>query len=81
MAVGFTPGEQDPNDPTLFRVSGKHAHAWPEVYLNGWVAVDPTFGQFPADATHIRLVEGGPDRQVAIVKLVGKLKVKILEFK
>ena len=24
-------------------------HAWPEVLLRDWVAVDPTFGQFPAD--------------------------------
>ena len=30
-------------------------HAWNEVVLNGcWVAVDPTWRQFPVDATHIR---------------------------
>ena len=62
-----------------FTVLKNNAHAWPEVYVGKWVAVDPTFGQFPADATHIRLVEGGLDRQVTVVKLVGKLKVKILE--
>jgi transglutaminase-like putative cysteine protease len=47
VAVGFTPGEQDPNDPTLFRVNGKHAHAWPEVYLGeyGWVSFEPTPGR------------------------------------
>lgn len=29
-------------------------HAWVEVYLDGgWVMVDPTFDQVPADATHI----------------------------
>ena len=27
-------------------------HAWPEVWLGRWVAVDPTLGQFPADASH-----------------------------
>jgi transglutaminase-like putative cysteine protease len=44
VAVGFTPGVQDPNDPTLFRVRGTHAHAWPEVYLGeyGWVPFEPT---------------------------------------
>ena len=44
VAVGFTPGVQDPNDPTLFRVRGTHAHAWPEVYLGeyGWVQFEPT---------------------------------------
>src|SRR4029078_4007862 len=36
-------------------VDGKfYYHAWPEVLLNDWVAVDPTFGQFPADAAHLR---------------------------
>ncbi len=31
-------------------------HAWAEVALDGrWVPVDPTWGQVPADATHIRL--------------------------
>ncbi|MGH3630720.1 MAG: transglutaminase-like domain-containing protein, partial [Sciscionella sp.] len=33
-------------------------HAWAEVYLNGWVPVDPTLGQFPADAAHLRLSHG-----------------------
>lgn len=56
-------------------------HAWPEVYLGEWVGIDPTFGQFPADATHIRFVTGGPDRQLGILKLVGNLKVDILEHR
>ena len=54
-------------------------HAWPEVYVGKWVAVDPAFGQFPADATHVRLVLGGPDKQIAILKLVGNLKIDIIE--
>jgi len=39
VAVGFTPGDVDPSDPELYRVKGKHAHAWPEVWLwdAGWV--------------------------------------------
>ena len=51
-------------------------HAWPEVQLGGpadWVPVDPTFGQLPADATHIKLVEGDLDRQVEILGMIGKL--------
>src|SRR3546814_13822800 len=35
VAVGFTQGERDETDPTLFHVRGEHAHAWPEVYLAG----------------------------------------------
>lgn len=44
VAVGFTPGEVDPDEPDVFHVKGEHAHAWPEVYLNGqgWVAFEPT---------------------------------------
>ncbi len=44
VAVGFTWGERDANDPTLFRVRGENAHAWPEVYLGefGWVSFEPT---------------------------------------
>ena len=61
--------------------NGFYYHAWPEVWLGGWVAVDPTFHQFPADATHIRFVTGNLDRQSEILKLVGKLRVEILEYK
>jgi transglutaminase-like putative cysteine protease len=47
VAVGFTPGDADQNDPTLYRVNGKHAHAWPEVFIGeyGWVAFEPTPGR------------------------------------
>jgi hypothetical protein len=53
-------------------------HAWPEVWLDGWVAVDPTFGQFPADAAHLRLVSGGLARQLELVRLVGRLGVEVV---
>jgi transglutaminase-like putative cysteine protease len=53
-------------------------HAWPEVYLDGWVAVDPTFGQFPADAGHLRLAIGGLARQLDLVRLVGGLTIEVL---
>ena len=47
VAVGFTPGNEDPDDPGLYRVLGRHAHAWPEVYFpgTGWVAFEPTPGR------------------------------------
>jgi transglutaminase-like putative cysteine protease len=53
-------------------------HAWPEVWLGDWVAVDPTFGQFPADAAHLRLTVGGLARQLELVRLVGQLGVDVL---
>ncbi len=53
-------------------------HAWPEVWLGDWVAVDPTFGQYPADAAHIRFTVGGLAQQVEIVRLIGRLRVEVL---
>lgn len=52
-------------------------HAWPEVWLGQWLALDPTFGQIPADATHIRFVVGGLERQVEILKLIGSVRVAV----
>jgi hypothetical protein len=64
----------------LVYLDGKfYYHAWPEVMLRGWVAVDPTFGQFPADAAHLRFINGGLARQTELIKLVGNLKIQILE--
>jgi transglutaminase-like putative cysteine protease len=47
VAVGFTPGEPDPDDPGTFVVRGLNAHAWPEVYFSGpgWVSFEPTPGR------------------------------------
>lgn len=47
VAVGFTPGEPDPLDPGVFVVRGRHAHAWPEVWIAGagWVGFEPTPGR------------------------------------
>ena len=65
----------------VYMKNGFYYHAWPEVWLNEWIAVDPTFNQFPADATHIRFITGNLDRQAEILRLVGKLNVKVLEYK
>ena len=54
-------------------------HAWNEVYVGEWVAVDPTFGQVPADATHIKLVEGDLTKSSLILNAAGKINLKILE--
>ncbi len=65
----------------VYMENGFYYHAWPEIWIGRWVAVDPTLGQFPADATHIRFVTGNLDRQTGIVKLVGKLKVEVMEYR
>jgi hypothetical protein len=54
-------------------------HAWDEVWLGErWVTVDPTFNQLPADATHIKLVVGGPDTHTALVPLIGHLGIDLI---
>ncbi|HXY54989.1 MAG TPA: transglutaminase-like domain-containing protein [Nitrospirota bacterium] len=65
----------------VYMRDGFYYHAWPEVWLGRWTAIDPTFNQFPADATHIRFIAGNLDRQSDILRLVGKLKVDVLEYK
>jgi Transglutaminase-like superfamily len=58
-------------------------HAWPEVYLEEskgrglWLPVDPTFDQFPSDATHIRLARGGLDQQASILPMLGKTRMDV----
>lgn len=56
------------------RAAGRYYyHAWAEVYLGDWVAVDPSFDQLPADAAHIRLTIGGLVRPTDLVQLLGRL--------
>lgn len=63
----------------LVYVRGRfYYHAWPEVWLGRWVAVDPTLGQFPADASHLRFVIGGLARQVELIRLIGRLRLEVL---
>jgi len=56
-------------------------HAWSEVWLGRWIAADPVFHQFPADATHIKFVEGGPEEHLALLKIIGKIGMEIVEDK
>jgi len=63
----------------LAYLDGKfYYHAWPEVWLQRWVAVDPTFGQFPADASHLRFTVGGLGRQAELLRLMGALHIDVL---
>ncbi|MCG6916944.1 MAG: transglutaminase-like domain-containing protein [Deltaproteobacteria bacterium] len=55
-------------------------HAWNEVYLGEWIAVDPLMNQVPADPTHVRLVTGELDRQVELVRVLGRLSIKVLNY-
>lgn len=57
-------------------------HAWAESLVGEWVAVEPTFGTVPADATHIRLTGGDASEDLLpLARLVGRLAAKVLEVK
>jgi hypothetical protein len=54
-------------------------HAWSEIWLGQWVSLDSVLNQFPADATHIKFLEGEIDRQIDILQLIGNLKIEVIE--
>jgi hypothetical protein len=57
-------------------------HAWAESYVGEWIAVDPTLDQVPADATHIKIISGKlSDNAGALLNMVGKVKMEVLEFR
>ena len=56
-------------------------HAWPEIFIGQWIAIDPTLGQFPADAAHIRITSGEIDKQMQILSVIGKIKIEGLEYR
>jgi len=62
IAVGFTPGELGADG--LYHVRDEHAHAWPEVYLEGygWMQFEPTVGRGAGNATSWT---GRPEQQDA----------------
>jgi hypothetical protein len=54
-------------------------HAWPSVFIGTWHECDPTWGQRGVDATHIAVVEGELANQLELVKIMGKLRIEVLE--
>ena len=54
-------------------------HAWPEVFVGEWRALDPTFGQDEVDATHIKLTAGAEENPLQLMGFIGKLEIEILE--
>ncbi len=54
-------------------------HAWPEVWLGEWVAVDPTLGRVPAGAAHIRFATGNLAQQMEIARLIGNLQIRVVD--
>jgi transglutaminase-like putative cysteine protease len=62
----------------LWRRGNFYYHAWAEVYLGRWVAVDPLLAQFPADAGRVRMLEGALARAVDLTRAIGNLSLETL---
>jgi transglutaminase-like putative cysteine protease len=55
-------------------------HAWCAIWIGKWVPVDPTFNQFPADVYHLKLKEGEISDWAEVMKVVGKLKIDVMDY-
>jgi hypothetical protein len=54
-------------------------HAWPSIYLDRWVDMDPTLGQTAVGADHISLFEGELAEQMKLMGVIGRLKVTVTQ--
>ncbi len=52
-------------------------HAWAESWLGYWLAVDPTMGSGPVDATHVKFAHGDVTDMFKVVGVVGRLRVEV----
>jgi transglutaminase-like putative cysteine protease len=48
--------------------------AWAEVWLDGWVPVDPTLDQVPADGGHFRLLIDATARPSTLIPMLGAVR-------
>ena len=56
-------------------------HAWTEAWLGDWISMDATLNQMPVDATHIKWAEGNLSRQAEIARLIGEIKIQVMDFR
>lgn len=61
-------------------LDGFYYHAWPEVYVGEWTAMDPTLGQPLADATHVKILNGGIERWTQLLPYLGQVEIEVLEM-
>ncbi len=55
-------------------------HAWAESFVGSWISVDPTLGQVPADATHVKISEDDDSGEsTALLDMVGKIRLEVEE--
>jgi hypothetical protein len=57
----------------VYAGDGFYYHAWSELWVGAWISADAVFDQMPTDATHVKLVDGGPERHTALAGIIGEL--------
>ena len=64
----------------VYASGGFYYHAWNLVNIDGvWMPVDSTFGQFPADATHIVLAVGDISDAIEIMQFLTNIRMQVVE--
>jgi hypothetical protein len=54
-------------------------HAWNLVYVDGeWMEIDSTFGEVPADATHIILAVGDISDGIEVMQFLKNIKIEVV---
>lgn len=55
-------------------------HSWAEsLVADRWVAIDPTTGQLPADATHVKFIQGEDmSSLIPLVGIIGKIDIEVV---
>ncbi|RQW84249.1 MAG: transglutaminase domain-containing protein [Geobacter sp.] len=57
-------------------------HSWAESFVGYWLPVDPTFGEVPAKATHIKLAEGDSSADLApLAGIIGAVRARVVAVK
>ncbi|MBI5195468.1 MAG: transglutaminase domain-containing protein [Nitrospirae bacterium] len=65
----------------VYRQGAFYYHAWPEVFVGKWIAIDPTLGEFPVDAKYIRLISGDPGKQLVIARVINNISLEGIEYR
>ncbi len=68
IAVGVVWSEQ---------LNGFYYHAWPEVFMDRWIGIDPTLGQPLADATHVKLLTGNIEEWPKLAPYLGQMQIEV----
>ena len=64
----------------VYASDGFYYHAWNLVHADGaWIPVDSTFGQFPADVTHIILAVGDISDAIEIMQFLRNIRIQVVE--